>query len=105
MHKAAAGCSSGTPATTNATVVLTVWYDRHCCWVQARAQHCVLLAGVAHADDVLHVSQHCLDELVGGNAGSISKAKQGVVSEYNLHACHSRAGTQSARRSDEAVCS
>lgn len=64
--------------------VPTVWYDRHSCWVQACAQHGVLLAGVAYTNDVLHIRQHCLDELVRGNAGSISKAEQGVVSEHHL---------------------
>jgi hypothetical protein len=98
MHLPPQGDSS-TPSSDKAAL-LTIWYDRHCCWVQARTQHCVLLAGVAHAYHVLHISQHCLDELVGGDASSVRKAKQGVVSEYHLHALHRRTGSQSGKRPD-----
>ena len=38
-----------------------------------------------HEGHVLHIRQDSLDQLVRQNAGSISKAKQGVVREHHLH--------------------
>lgn len=53
--------------------------------MQAGPQHCVLLAGVADTDDVLHVCQDAFDQFVGQDGGGISEPKQGVVGEHNLH--------------------
>lgn len=55
--------------------------DGHHAWLQSCSEHSVLLAGVGHADHVVDVRQHHLQELVGEDGAAVSKPKEGVVSE------------------------
>lgn len=48
----------------------TVWDDRHARGRDAGAQHRVLLAGVAHADHVVHIRQRVLEHLPAGRPRS-----------------------------------
>ncbi len=79
-------CSSANGSASQRLAALTVWYDRHPVWRKACTQHCVLLAGVRHTDDMVHIRQDALEHLVGEDAARVGKAKQGVVCEHDLQA-------------------
>ena len=60
-----------------------VWDDKHTGWWQTGTENSVFLAGVRHADSCLDITQSPLQDLVRGNAGSISKAEERMVCEHD----------------------
>jgi staphylococcal nuclease domain-containing protein 1 len=59
--------------------------DRHVGWIERCTQYRVLLARVRHTNDVVHVRQRELEELVGNDTACVCEPKQRMVRKARVH--------------------
>lgn len=62
----------------------TVGNDRDAVWWQACAKHGVFLAGMTDTNDVLHIGERKLENLVHQDGAQLRKSKKGVVGKHYL---------------------